>query len=93
MQSDDITVQILRDIRDEIRNTNARVDLLTDETKVRLDQLGDAVVGSEVRTIAAITALDGTLHAVHDALRSHNDLRDRVERCERDIAEIKHRVG
>jgi chromosome segregation ATPase len=106
MTNDDITVQILIDIRDEIRTTNKKVD----QTNVRVDQLGervdalgarldkridnlaDRIVESEIRTASAVTELAGTVRAVHSMLSDRFDLRDRVERCERDIAELKQRV-
>lgn len=102
--SDEVTVQILRDIRDEIRSTNtrlettnARLDAHIDTTREGLqslrEELGRKIVESEVRTSTAIHELAGTMHDVRDLLRDRLDLRDRVDRCERDIAELKHRVG
>lgn len=110
MGSDDIAVQILRDIRDEIRGVREEVhatNVRVDATNVRLDahieatrdglqslreDLGRKIVESEVRTATAIHELAGTMHDVRDLLRDRLDLRDRVDRCERDIAELKQRV-
>ncbi|MBA3392368.1 MAG: hypothetical protein H0T89_06975 [Deltaproteobacteria bacterium] len=110
MESDDLTIHVLREIRDEIRSTNQRVD----ETNVRLDAInthlgkridamgerldkridgmGDRITESEMRTATAITGLAGAIHEVRDLLKDRFDLRDRVERCERDIDELKHRA-
>lgn len=103
METDDLTIHVLREIRDEIRGTNSRVDSLTagvdhlethlseriDQTNVRIDRLTERVVESEIRTATAITGLAGTLDDVRDLLKDRLDLRDRVERCERDIDELK----
>ena len=103
----DLTVQILREIRDEIRGTNKRVDETNrridetnrqiTETNSRLDQtrdeLGKRIVESELRTATAITELAGAVQDVRTLLQDRLDLRDRVTRCEEEIAEIKRKLG
>ncbi len=64
---------------------NVRID----GTNERLDTLARRVVESEVRTSTAITDLAGTVREMTSVLRTANDLRPRLERCEQDIAEIK----
>jgi len=100
MASDDITVQILRDIRDEmrgmhdgIRATNERLDAHIKATNEGFADVNRRLAESEIRTSTAITGLAGTLNDVRDLLRDRLDLRDRVERCERDIAELRSRRG
>jgi hypothetical protein len=107
MAADDITLKVLIEIRDELRShsgrldqTNARLDQTNarlDQTNVRLDQmreeLGTRIVESELRTATAITELASTLRNVHVMLEKRLDLRDRVDQCERDIADLKRRVG
>jgi len=102
----DVTVQILREIRDEILGTNARIEQTNarieqtnariEQTNVRLDQkfdeLGRRLGESEIRTATAINALVGTLGDIKQLLADRLDLRDRVERCERDIDELKRRA-
>lgn len=99
MESDDLTIHVLREIRDEIRSTNQRID----QTNVRLDQMGerldkridgmgDRITESEMRTATALTGVTVAIHEVRDLLKDRFDLRDRVERCERDIDELKHRA-
>ena len=107
MGSDDLTVRILIEIRDEIRATNARID----GTNERVDALGKTLgaridqLRTELRTeIASVredlsdritsqmTALIGSTRDVHDMLRDRFDLRDRVERCERAIDDLNRRV-
>jgi hypothetical protein len=82
MSPTEITIEILKSIRDEVRATNTRLD----ETNAR-------IVESELRTASAITGLHGTVSDLVDVLREQHDLRPRVDRCERDIGDIKHRLG
>jgi chromosome segregation ATPase len=107
MESSDITIEILKDIRTEIRETNRRLDHtneLLDHTNARLDEsnerldsirseLSRRIVESEIRTSTAITALAGTVHEMTEVLRASHDLRPRVERCENDIADLKRRIS
>ena len=106
MESNDpnnLTVRVLVEIRDEIRKTNVRVDALGDrlDTRIdalgerldkRIDKLGDRLTEVEIRTATSITSLVGAVNDVRDLLRDRLDLRDRVERCEHDIADLKHRL-
>ena len=107
MESDDLTIRVLIEIRDEIRSTNQRIDQTNvrvdrlderltgriDSLGERIDRLGDRMTESELRTSTAITELHGTIRDVHTLLVDRLDLRDRVERCERDIDELKRRVS
>ena len=104
MGSDDLTVRILIEIRDEIRATNTRIDT----TNVRIDQLrtelhteiasvredlGNRITGGELSFATQMTALIGSTRDLHDMLADRFDLRDRVERCERAIDDLNRRVG
>jgi predicted nucleic acid-binding Zn-ribbon protein len=100
MDPTDVTVAILREIRDEIRETNERLDRTRnelgariDQTNERLDQNNQRITESEMRTATAIAGLAGTLGDVKELLSSRLELKDRVERCELEIAEIKQRLG
>ena len=100
MKRESVTVVILKQIRDEIRelrvDTNARfveVNSRIDQTNEGLDALGRHVVGVEVRLGTEILGLRGDLSNVIDLLRGQLDLRPRVERCEQDIASLKEQVG
>jgi predicted nucleic acid-binding Zn-ribbon protein len=99
MEPSDLTIEILKDIRGEVRQTNARLD----QTNARLDQtnarlvltnervesgfadVSRRIVESEIRTSTAIAELAGTVREMTSVLRTQHDLRPRVERCERDI--------
>lgn len=95
----DITVEILREIRDGIHETNARLDQTNarlDQTNARMEQGFDALsrrlVESELRTATALVDLAGSVREVTDLLRSQNDLRPRVEKCEAEIGQLKKRL-
>lgn len=103
MEATDLTIEILKSIRDEAKATNVRLDSLEaslgtriDLTNSRLDNLdnslGRRIVESEVRTATAITALAGTVRELTDLLRSQYDLRPRVDKCELEIARLKDRL-
>lgn len=89
MNSDDRTIRVLVEIRDGVRSLTDRVEHVESD----LGTLGRQVVESELRTATAITDLHGTMRDIHGLLRSQLDLRDRVERCERDIDDLKKRVN
>jgi hypothetical protein len=107
MSPTDVTIEILKSIREEVKSVREGVTSVRDEvtsvreevraTNTRLDatrtELSGRIVESEVRTAAAITDLHGTLREVLDVLRDQHDLRPRVDRCERDIGDIKQRLG
>lgn len=100
MEPTDLTIELLKGIRDEARLTNEGVtetNVRLDETNSRLDSLRDElsrrIVESEVRTATAITELAGTVREMTSFLRQTNDLRPRVERCEDDIETLKRRLG
>jgi hypothetical protein len=88
MEPTDLTIEILKSIRDEVRGLNGRVD----QTNARLDQVEKRIVDSEIRTATAITDLAGNIQMLTDLLRSQHDLRPRVERCEREIDALKSRL-
>jgi len=110
MEPTDLTIEILKNIRDEVRQTNGRLDQTNarldrmnaclDQTNERvervesgLSEVSRRIVESEIRTSTAIAELAGTVREMTSVLRAQHDLRPRVERCERDIAALQHRVG
>lgn len=89
---DSSTLHVLKEIRDAVRATNARVDSTNTRMDEMREELSRRIVASEVRTATALTDLTGAVHEVASLLRAQHDLRPRVERCENDIAELKRRV-
>ena len=103
MGSDDVTTKVLVEIRDEIRatRTELKAELATTRTELkgeiaktneRLDRVERRQVEGEMRLATELVAVRGTLQDVHTLLKDRFDLRDRVDKCERDIAEIKQRL-
>jgi len=102
VETTDITVQILRDIRDRIDATNERLDRFEQRVETRFDAVDarfDAVDARfdrlELRVELVDSRLVGVEHGISDLRRdfSHGDaLVERVSRCERDIAELKQRI-
>jgi methyl-accepting chemotaxis protein len=100
------TLRVLTEIRDAVRDTNQKIDRTNDrldQTNERLDQTNEGLEGlgeilsrriaeSEMRTATALTDLAGSLQGVTALLREALDLRPRVERCERDIAELQRKT-
>jgi methyl-accepting chemotaxis protein len=96
----------VRSTNDRVDQTNARLDQTNarleqtnarlDETNERLEGLGHTlssrIAESEMRTATALTDLAGGLQKVTATLHDALDLRPRVERCERDITELQHKV-
>lgn len=77
----DRTTQILIEIRDEIRATNARIDQTNsrlDQTNGRLDRLERRQVEGEIRTSTALVDVVGAIHEVRDALLEDRQLRATV---------------
>jgi hypothetical protein len=88
-----LSVRILKEIRDEVRRTNERLDATNERLGAMHAGLSQRIVESELRTATAITELAATVRDMTSVLRAQNDLRPRVDRCERDIAEIKGRLA
>jgi hypothetical protein len=91
-----------RDSRDEhadrsnqsrLDQTNVNLDRHTNRLDKRIDDtradLSRRLAEVEIRTVTALNDVHGTLREVRDLLRDRLDLRDRVERVERDVAELK----
>jgi chromosome segregation ATPase len=89
----DITVHILREIRDEIRETNGRLDQTNTRLEEVRDELGRRIVESETRTATALVSVAGALQDIKQLLTDRLDLRDRVDRCEREIEVLKARIA
>ncbi|HSK04406.1 MAG TPA: hypothetical protein VK932_24295 [Kofleriaceae bacterium] len=110
MSEDNLTVHILRELREEIhsvRSTTQRLDQRLDQhvesTNQRFDamdrrfdrlesELRAEILASEVRVATRITEQAAATRDLHDLLNANLSLRDRVERCEHDIADLKGRV-
>jgi hypothetical protein len=120
VESNDVTNQLLRDIREGVTGTNTRLDqtiVRLDQTIVRLDQMDsrlertedrgeqtnvrlDSVIGrldhlyaGHIKLSTEVNAMGGTLSDVKTLLVGRRDLRHRIDRCEREIVELKKHIG
>ena len=78
METSDITVAILRDIRDEIRGVRG------EQERMRLE-----MIAAQNETAANIVVL---ATEVRQAVAIRRDITKRVSRCEREIVAIKQRL-
>lgn len=107
MKPTDLTVKILEEIRDAARETNARLDQTNarlDETSEvmlhgfetlsnRVEAVNNRITEVEIRSATMMTGIAGTLHDMKTLLEDRLGLRDRVERCEKDIVVLKGHAG
>jgi chromosome segregation ATPase len=107
MEPTDLTIEILKSIRDEVRATNSRLDTTIsrietlradtnarfDETNQRLDRLERRRTETEVRLSTELVAVVGAVREVRDLLRADRVLQGRVDDHERRIVAIETRVG
>ena len=94
MDTSDLTIEILKSIRDEVRGTNTRVDDLgvrLDETNARLGSLERRQLESDVRLSTEVVTLVGVVREVRDAIRDDRVSRVRVEDHERRIVALEKR--
>jgi hypothetical protein len=96
METGDVTVEILKSIRDEIRGVGVRVDETNsrlDESNGRLGALERRQVESEVRLATELVTLVGVVREVRDAIRDDRVSRVVVDDHERRIAALERRRG
>jgi hypothetical protein len=103
MERTNLTLEILKGIREELRvtrealsarldGTNARID----ETNAALSALREQQVHTEIRLSTEIVALSSAVRAVTELLRAPKDdvaLRARVEDHERRLGDLEKRTG
>ncbi|MBL9017557.1 MAG: hypothetical protein JNL83_25430 [Myxococcales bacterium] len=104
MADDSLTTRVLIEIRDEIRQTNARID----QTNARLDRsttrlesaierLRDEVKGEflelEVRQSTRVMQQSAILLDLRAVFADRFELRERIERREQEIAELRKARG
>ncbi|MDP3156952.1 MAG: hypothetical protein Q8N23_30050 [Archangium sp.] len=99
MEPENLTLEVLKEIRDDGKRNGARIDETNarlNETNARLeslrDDLGRRIVESELRTATAITELSGSVRDLISFIKEDRDLRGRMERAEKDIAALKQRL-
>ena len=107
MEPTDLTIEILKGIREETHKTSERVNETNqrlDETNQRLDNLRTDLVDrierverrqteSEVRLASELVAVGGAVREVGDLLREDRALRTRVDDHERRLSAVERRTG
>lgn len=98
-----LVITVLRDIRDEARKTNARLDQTVerldqtverlDQTVERLDRLERRQVEMEVRLSTELVAVAGAVHEVRDLLREDRGTRAAVLDHETRISALERATG
>src|SRR5260370_6069143 len=96
MQPSDLTVEILRGIRDEVRGlrvdvnervdaTNARLDALREDTNVRFERLERRQTETEVRLASEIVAVAGAVREGRGLFRENRVADHRIDDHERRV--------
>ena len=107
MQPTDLTIEILKDIRDEIRGTNARIDDTNsrvdslredtnarfDETNTRLARLERRQIDADMRVATLLTSVANSIDDVRVMFREDRAVRGRVDDLDRRVGALERRGG
>jgi uncharacterized protein YPO0396 len=100
MEPTDLTIEILKGIRDEARKTNERLDVTNDrlgelrtELVDRIERVERRQTETEVRLATELIAVGSAVRDVRDLLREDRVLRDRVDDHERRLVAVERRTG
>ena len=98
-----LTIAILREIRDEIRHTNERLDLTNerldqtngrlDQTNGRLERLERRQTETEVRLATEIGAVASAVNELADLFRKDRIYHAKVDEHDKRIADLERKVG
>jgi hypothetical protein len=83
MEPSDLTIQVLREIRDEIRQTNEKIDRMN-------GRLEEPQAPSEILFSTALDAVTKARESVRQLLAERLDLRDRVDEHDRRISALEN---
>jgi hypothetical protein len=97
MEPTDITIEILKSIRDELHEglAGVRHDLLEGLAGVtgRMDRVERRQTEAELRIASELVAISGVVREMRDAYREERALSHRVDDHERRLSEMERRVG
>lgn len=98
--TESLTLDVLKQIRDEVRTTNVRVDKLEaalsqriDATNERLDRLEHRVTESEIRLATELTAVANAVRQLQDVFVSSLNVKKQVDDHERRIAQLEQHAS
>ena len=89
----DLTIEVLKEIRDEIRSTNVRLDQTRTELSGRMDQLQRRQTETEVRLATELVAVVGAVNSLREAILEDRRVRQTVDDHETRIRTLERRVG
>ncbi len=89
----DLTLQVLTEIRDAVRQTNQRLDETRTELSERIGRVETRQTETEVRLATELTAVVGAVHSLRDVLLSDRELRRTVDDHELRLRTIERRTG
>jgi hypothetical protein len=93
MEPTDLTIEILKGIREETRKTNERLDELRTDLVDHIERVERRQTETEVRLATDLVAVGGAVREVRDLLREDRALRDRVDDHERRLVAVERRTG
>jgi chromosome segregation ATPase len=98
-----LTLNVLKEIRDEVRKTNERLDQTNerldqtnerlDGTNERLDRVERRQTEAEVRLATELVALSSAVREVRDLLTANLNVRDKIEQHEARISALERKAG
>jgi hypothetical protein len=89
MEPTDLTIEILKGIRDGVHQTNGRLDDLVD----RVERVERRQTETEKHLASELVAVGGAVREVRDLLREDHALRNRVDDHERRLTAVERRTG
>jgi hypothetical protein len=97
MESTDLTIEILKDIRTEIRATNTRIDATNARLDTTVDRLDQTIVRvdllheGQLRLATEVVGVASAVRELSDLLREDRALKQRVDDHETRITAIERR--
>ena len=79
----DLTLEVLKQIRDEAKKTNARLEKLEQTTDSRLERLELRQADTELRLATELVAVGGAVRELRDTLLEDRNLRKTVDAQEK----------
>jgi hypothetical protein len=93
MDPTDMTIEILKGIRDEVSTLRRDTNSGFAETNERLGRLERRQTETEVRLSTELVAVVGAVREVRDVLRDDRGLRERVDDHERRLVAVEARTS
>ena len=89
MATNDLTTEILIQIRDELKSTREELSKRIDQTNDRLERVERRQTESEVRLASELVNVVSAVNQLKDLIIADRDLRKKVEEHDRRIAALE----